>query len=184
VPISVDTSRPDVIRAAVDAGAGIINDVRALQQPGAVEAAAACGAAVCLMHMRGEPATMQQEPQYRDVVTEVRAMLAARAQTCQEAGITAARLCIDPGFGFGKLLAHNLELLRRLPELQDLGYPILVGLSRKSMLQALTGRDSDARLAGGLALATAAVLQGAQIVRAHDVAPTVDAVRIAAALLS
>jgi dihydropteroate synthase len=180
--ISVDTSRPEVIEQAVAAGAGMINDVRALQQAGAVQAVAKSGAAACLMHMRGEPATMQLAVHFNAVVSEVRATLAARLASCVAAGVEPERLCLDPGFGFGKLPVHNLELLRRLSELLDLGRPLLVGLSRKSWLKTLTGRDSGERLAGSLALATVAVLNGARIVRAHDVAETVDAVRVAAAL--
>ena len=180
--ISVDTSRPEVIEQAVDEGAALINDVRALQTRGALGALAKSGAAACLMHMRGEPATMQQSVHYGDVVAEVRAMLAARLAACVAAGIAAERLCLDPGFGFGKLASHNLQLLRELNELRVLDRPLLVGLSRKSMLKELTGRGKDERLAGSIALATAAVLNGAAIVRAHDVAATVDAVRVAAAL--
>jgi dihydropteroate synthase len=182
VLVSVDTSQPEVVRQAVDAGARLINDVRALQLPGALEAVAASGAAVCLMHMQGDPRTMQRNPEYADVVTDVKAMLAARVQACTAAGIGRERLCLDPGFGFGKQLAHNLELLRRLPEVAGLGLPLLVGLSRKSMLQALTGRGVGDRLAGSVALAAIAVMQGAHIVRAHDVAATLDAVRVAAAV--
>jgi dihydropteroate synthase len=184
VLISIDTSRPEVIRAAVAAGAAMINDVRALQRPGALEAAAASGAAVCLMHMQGEPASMQANPQYQDVVGEVRAMLAARLGACEAAGIAAERICLDPGFGFGKLISHNLALLRGLGQLADLGRPLLVGLSRKSMLQKLTGRAVGDRLAGSVALATLAVLHGARIIRAHDVAAALDAVRVAAAFMS
>ena len=180
--LSVDTSRPEVIEQTVAAGAAMINDVRALQVPGAMQALARSGAAVCLMHMQGEPATMQLKVQFNDVVAEVRSMLAARLAACEAADIAPERLCIDPGFGFGKLLAHNLELLRQLSSLLDLDRPVLVGLSRKSMLKTLTGRDSGDRLAGSIALAVAAVLNGAAIVRAHDVAATVDAVRVAAAL--
>lgn len=179
VLISADTSDALVIEQAVDHGAGLINDVRALQKPGALAAAARSGAAVCLMHMRGEPATMQQKIAYESVLAEVRAMLAARMAACVAAGIEAARLCVDPGFGFGKQLAHNLELLRHLSGFAQLGVPIVAGLSRKSMLGALTGRTPTERLAGSVALATIAVLNGARIVRAHDVAATVDAVRVA-----
>jgi dihydropteroate synthase len=182
VLLSVDTSQPEVMRQAVDAGARLINDVRALQLPGALQAAAASGAAVCLMHMQGDPRTMQRRPEYADLVTDIKAMLAARAQACIAAGIGRERLCLDPGFGFGKQLAHNLELLRRLSEVGALGLPLVVGLSRKSLLQALTGRGVGDRLAGSVALATIAVLQGAHVVRAHDVAATLDAVRVAAAL--
>jgi dihydropteroate synthase len=182
--ISVDTSKPEVMRAAVAAGADIINDVRALAEPGALEAAAASDAGLCLMHMQGEPRTMQDAPHYENVVDEVSAFLAARMRACREAGVDAARLAIDPGFGFGKLAVHNLTLLRNLASLDALGVPIVVGLSRKSMLSKLTGRPLEDRLAGSVALAAIAVLNGARIVRAHDVAATVDAVRIAAAVIS
>jgi dihydropteroate synthase len=180
--ICVDTSRPEVMRAAVDAGAAMINDVRALQLPGAVAAAATTGAAVCLMHMQGQPQTMQQQPVYGDVVNEVRVFLEQRMRSCVEAGIGIDRLCLDPGFGFGKTVAHNLTLLRRLSELDVLQRPLLVGLSRKSLLQRLTGRAPGERLAGSVALATLAVLHGARIVRAHEVAATVDAVAVSWAL--
>ncbi|MFT3905249.1 MAG: dihydropteroate synthase [Steroidobacteraceae bacterium] len=182
VVVSVDTSQPEVMRAAVAAGAGLINDVRALQRPGAVAAAAASGAAICLMHMQGEPGSMQQQPHYVDVVTEVKAFLAQRLQTCRAAGVAAGRLCLDPGFGFGKSAAHNLTLLRELATLAPADCPLLVGLSRKSLLQALTGRPVEQRLAGSVALATIAVLNGARIVRAHDVGATRDALQVAAAL--
>jgi dihydropteroate synthase len=179
--LSVDTSNPEVMRRAGAAGAHMVNDVRALRSPGALEAVAAGELGVCLMHMRGEPATMQVDPRYDDVVGEVQAFLAERVQSCIAAGMARERLCIDPGFGFGKLLAHNLQLLRALAQFQRLGLPLAVGLSRKSMVAALGGRAEE-RLAGSLALATIAVLHGARIVRAHDVAPTVDAVRIASAV--
>jgi len=181
--ISVDTSRGEVMRAAVAAGADIINDVRALQEPGALDAAAASGAGLCLMHMQGEPRTMQDAPQYQDVVAEVTAFLAGRIRACREAGIDAKRLAVDPGFGFGKRVADNLALLKHLVGLEALGVPIVTGLSRKSMLARLTGRGVDDRLAGSVALAGIAVLHGARIVRAHDVAATVDAVRVAAAVI-
>ncbi|MGH8253161.1 MAG: dihydropteroate synthase [Steroidobacteraceae bacterium] len=180
--VSVDTSRPEVIEQVLDAGAAMINDVRALQTPGALAAAARGSAAICLMHMKGSPETMQQSVHYDDVTAEVREMLAERIGACQAAGIDAERLCIDPGFGFGKLIQHNLELLRKLDELTSLARPVLIGLSRKSMLKTLIGRDSDDRLAGSIALATVAVLNGAAIIRAHDVAATVDAVAVAAKL--
>jgi dihydropteroate synthase len=180
--ISVDTSRPEVIEQAVAEGAAMINDVRALRARGALQALAKSQAAACLMHMQGEPATMQQAVHYDDVVAEVRTMLAARLNACAEAGIATERLCLDPGFGFGKLGPHNLQLLRELAELRVLDRPLLVGLSRKSLLKELTGRGKAERLAGSIALATVAVLNGAAIVRAHDVAATVDAVRVAAAL--
>jgi dihydropteroate synthase len=183
VPISVDTSKAAVMSAAVAAGASLINDVRALREPGAIEAAARTDAAVCLMHMQGQPRTMQQEPRYDDVVAEVRAFLEERADACVAAGIARERLVVDPGIGFGKRLEHNLALLARLSELSRIGLPLLVGVSRKSMFQALLGRAVEQRLAGGLAVATAAILSGASIVRAHDVAETVDAVKVAQALL-
>jgi len=178
VLVSVDTMKPEVMRAAVAAGAGLINDVLALQAPGAIETAAASGAAVCLMHMQGTPRTMQQDPHYEDVVREVGDFLQERAGACRAAGIPADRIALDPGFGFGKTLDHNLQLLRGLGGLGR-GYPLLVGLSRKSMLGKLTGRPVDQRLAGSIALAALAVAAGARIVRCHDVAETVDAVRVA-----
>ncbi|HUN27549.1 MAG TPA: dihydropteroate synthase [Steroidobacteraceae bacterium] len=182
VVISVDTSKPEIIRAAVAAGAGLINDVRALLVPGALEAVAASGCAVCLMHMRGEPAGMQQSPSYGDVVGEVQGFLGERVAAARAAGIPTERIAIDPGFGFGKTLAHNLELLRGLPRLAGTGLPLLVGFSRKSSVGALTGRAPGERLPGSLALATLAVFLGAHIVRAHDVAATLDAIRVAAAV--
>jgi dihydropteroate synthase len=179
VLISADTSDPEVIEQAIEAGAGLINDVRALQRPGALAAVARTGAGACLMHMRGEPATMQQSVLYQDVRAEVRAWLQERLAAAVAAGIERTRLCIDPGFGFGKSLTHNLDLLRHLGGFTDLGVPLVAGLSRKSMLAALTGRPADQRLAGSVALASIAVLNGALIVRAHDVAATLDAVRVA-----
>jgi dihydropteroate synthase len=182
VSISVDTSKPAVMTAAVRAGATFINDVRALREPGALEAAADTGAAICLMHMQGEPRTMQVDPRYDDVVTEVRDFLGERARSCMAAGIARERLAIDPGIGFGKRLEHNLALLASLQALVELRWPVLVGVSRKSIFGALLGRAVDERVAGGVAMATAAVLSGASIVRTHDVAPTVDAVKVAVAL--
>ena len=181
VPVSVDTSKPEVMRAAIAAGASMVNDVRALRSPGALEAVAGTGVAICLMHMQGEPGTMQSAPRYTDVLAEVRDFLRGRVQRCVEAGISVSRLVIDPGFGFGKTLEHNLELLRRLPELAADGRPVLAGLSRKSMVGQLTGRATGDRLAGSITLAMLAVQGGARIVRAHDVRPTVDALRIVAA---
>ena len=180
--ISVDTSKPEVMRAAAAAGAGFINDVRALRDPGALEAAAASGCGLCLMHMQGEPGTMQVAPRYDDVVAEVRAFLAARVAACREAGIDAARLTVDPGFGFGKNLEHNLTLLRQLGELAADGTPVLVGLSRKATVGKLTGREAGARVHGSVALAVIAALKGARIIRAHDVAATVDAMQVVAAV--
>ena len=182
VPVSVDTSKPEVMGRAISAGAGMINDVCALQAAGAVEVLARSRAAACLMHMQGEPRTMQLSPAYGDVVAEVRGFLCARAGACREAGIGADRLVLDPGFGFGKTLDHNLELLCSLDRIAAEGLPVLAGLSRKSMIGQLTGRPAGERLAGSVALAAIAVTNGASIVRAHDVAATVDAVRIAAAV--
>jgi dihydropteroate synthase len=180
--ISVDTSKPEVIRAAVAAGASMVNDVRALRLPGALEAAAGSGAAVCLMHMQGEPATMQDRPHYADVVAEVRDFLASRAAACATAGIARDRICIDPGIGFGKTPAHNLALLGNLAGIAADGLPVLVGVSRKSLVGIITGRTTGDRLAGSVAFAALAVARGASIVRAHDVAATLDAVRVAGAL--
>jgi dihydropteroate synthase len=182
VYISIDTTKPEVMRAAVDAGADIINDVRALGAPGALTAAANTGAGVCLMHMKGEPRTMQDAPSYDDVVSEVQGFLADRIDACIAAGIARERLVADPGFGFGKRIVDNLELLKQLSTLRGLRVPLLVGLSRKSLLARLTGRQVDDRTAGSVALAAIAVLNGARIVRAHDVAVTLDAIRVAAAV--
>jgi len=179
--ISVDTSSPELIRRAAAAGAHLINDVRALQRDGAVEALASTGMGACLMHMRGEPTDMQVDPRYEDVVTDVQRFLAARVAVCEAAGIGRERLCVDPGFCFGKLKEHNLSLLRGLTQFASLGLPLVVGLSRKSWVTILTGRPAPPaeRLPGSLALAVIAVLNGAQIVRTHDVAATVDALRVA-----
>jgi len=182
VPLSIDTSKPAVMTAAVRAGASMINDVRALREPGAIEAAARTGAAICLMHMQGEPRTMQADPRYGDVVAEVRDFLRERTAACLTSGIAKDRLMVDPGIGFGKRLEHNLALLAGLPALTSLGWPVLVGVSRKSMFGTLLGRAVDERVAGGVAVATAAVLAGASILRTHDVAATVDAVKVAVAL--
>ncbi|HEY3585472.1 MAG TPA: dihydropteroate synthase [Casimicrobiaceae bacterium] len=178
VCVSVDTMKPAVMRAAIAAGASMINDVRALQAEGALEVAADSDVAVCLMHMQGEPRTMQQAPAYRDVVAEVRAFLGRRAHACIDAGIAAERVVIDPGFGFGKSVAHNLDLLRHVGEFGALGFPVLVGLSRKSMIGALTGREIDDRQAGSIAAALLAALRGARILRVHDVRATVDALAV------
>ncbi len=176
--VSVDTTKPEVMREAAAAGAGMINDVRALQDPGALQAAAETGCAVCLMHMQGKPRTMQQNPEYDDVVTEVMGFLADRVDACTSAGIPASRIAIDPGFGFGKSVEHNLQLLARLDALRALGLPILAGLSRKSTLGAITGREVDDRMPASIVAAAIAVQNGASIVRVHDVAPTVDAIRV------
>ena len=182
IPISIDTSKPAVMTAAVHAGASMINDVRALREPGAMQAAARTEAAICLMHMQGEPRTMQADPRYSDVVAEVRDFLLERTEACLASGIAKNRLVVDPGIGFGKRLEHNLALLAGLPALTALGWPVLIGVSRKSMFGALLGRSVDERVAGSVAMATAAVLAGASIVRTHDIAATVDAVKVAVAL--
>jgi dihydropteroate synthase len=181
VPISVDTSKPEVMRAAVQAGAGMINDVAALRAPGALEAAAALGRPVVLMHMQGEPRTMQDDPRYADVVGEVHAFLASRLAAAAAAGIPRAQLLIDPGFGFGKTVEHNLALLRRLRELTSLA-PVLAGLSRKSMIGKLLGLAVERRVHASVALALLAVQNGARIVRVHDVGPTVEALRMTQAV--
>lgn len=178
--ISIDTVKPGVMRAACAAGADLINDVRGLREPGALAAAAETGAGVCLMHMQGRPRTMQSSPTYSDVVLDVRDFLTERIETCVRAGIPRERLVVDPGFGFGKNLAHNLALLRRLPELVELGPPLLVGVSRKSMFAHLLGDiPAKERLPASLAAAAIAVTRGARLVRVHDVAATRQAVDIA-----
>lgn len=178
IPISVDTTKPELMREAADAGAGLLNDVRALRAEGALEAAAATGLPVCLMHMQGEPRTMQQAPSYTDVMTEVGEFFVERISACVEAGIPRERLILDPGFGFGKSLSHNCHLLAGLRTFEPLGLPLLVGLSRKSMLGALTGREVDDRLAASIAAALIAAERGARIIRVHDVAATRDALRV------
>lgn len=176
--VSVDTSSPALMREAALLGAGMINDVRSLSRDGALQAAAQGNLAVCLMHMQGEPQTMQDSPQYDDVTTAVRTFLADRVAACEAAGIARERLLIDPGFGFAKTLAHNLSLFRHMQALHDLHLPLLVGVSRKSMIGKVLGREVDQRLAGSLALAALAVKQGAHILRVHDVAETVDVLRM------
>ena len=178
VAISIDTTKPEVMRAAVAAGAVLINDVLALRAPGALEAAAALDVGICLMHMQGEPRTMQANPRYDDVVREVGAFLRGRVEAALAAGIARERLLIDPGFGFGKTLEHNLALLRGLGSFSDLGVPILAGLSRKSMIAKVLGLPVEERLPASLALALVAVQNGARILRVHDVAATRDAVRM------
>lgn len=182
VVISMDTSTPAVMREGARAGAGLINDVRSLRRPGALETAAATDLAICLMHMRGEPGTMQQAPVYADVAGEVGAFLAEQVARCEAVGISRQRLVLDPGYGFAKTLEHNLELFRRQAELLAFGLPLLVGVSRKSMIGAVTGRPVEGRLAGGLALAALALAKGAQILRVHDVAETVDVVKMITAV--
>ena len=178
VPISIDTSKPAVMRAAVAAGAGMINDVTALTADGSLAVAAELGVPVCLMHMQGTPRTMQSDPQYDDVVDDVFNYLADRVRACEAAGLARERLLIDPGFGFGKTLAHNLSLLSGLERFRELGLPLLVGMSRKSMLGAVTGRTVEDRGTASVAAALMAVERGAQVVRVHDVAATVDALRL------
>jgi dihydropteroate synthase len=176
--VSVDTRRPAVMKAAIAAGASMINDVDALAAPGALEEVAASSCAVCLMHKKGEPSTMQQDPHYDDVLGEVKAFLKERVSAALAAGVAAARIVVDPGFGFGKTVEHNLELLRRLNDFCSLGVPVLAGLSRKSTLQKLTGRPVDERLAGSLALALLALQRGATILRVHDVKETRDVIAV------
>ncbi len=182
VVVSVDTSSPELMREAAKLGAGLINDVRGLQRPGAPEAAAEAGVPVCIMHIQGEPKTMQHRPQYRNVLRDVSAFLADRIRVAEQAGVRPENILLDPGFGFGKTLAHNLELLAALDQFQLMGHPLLVGMSRKSMLGQITGREVDERLPASLAAATIAAMKGASIVRVHDVRETVDAVRVVAAV--
>ena len=184
LPISIDTSKPGVMRAAVAAGASIINDVFALQADGALEAAVELQRPVCLMHMQGEPRNMQEQPQYDDVVGEVTQFLRERVAQCKQAGLAEDLIIVDPGFGFGKSPAHNVELLAGLDRVAELAVPVLVGLSRKSTLGKITGRDVTQLMPASIAAAVVAVQQGAQIVRAHDVAETVDALRVAAAVMN
>lgn len=180
--VSVDTSRPQVMLESAVKGAGLINDVRALQLESALVAAAKTGLPVCLMHMQGQPQTMQNKPQYRDVFNDVSEFLLQRVEVANQAGISKEKILVDPGFGFGKSLDHNLGLLRQLPDLVALGYPVLVGLSRKSILSSITNRAVDQRLAGSLALALLAAQSGAKIIRVHDVAATVDVLKVLAAV--
>jgi len=182
VPLSIDTVKPEVMRAALAAGADMINDIMALRVPGAMEVVAGSTAAVCLMHMQGEPRTMQGAPHYDDVVAEVSAFLAERAAACAAAGIVKDRLVIDPGFGFGKSLAHNLDLLRHLDRLVAMGLPVLAGISRKSMLGGITGRPVNERVPASVAAALIAVQKGAAMVRIHDTAATRDALAVLEAI--
>ena len=178
-PLSVDTYKPEVMREALAADADMINDINGFRAPGAVEAVAEADCALCIMHMQGGPQNMQRDPRYGDVVGEVGAFLRARAEALQEAGAARGRLCIDPGFGFGKTLEHNVTLLRNLGKMQnELGLPVLAGMSRKSMIGGITGKPVEDRLAGSLAAALAAAAQGVKIVRVHDVAETVDALAV------
>ncbi len=178
IPVSVDTRRPAVMRQALAAGASMINDIEALEAPGALEAVAASGCALCLMHKKGDTATMQRDPRYADVVGEVREFLSARIHACEKAGIARDRIAIDPGFGFGKTAAHNFTLLKRLPELAALGVPVMAGWSRKSSLGAVTGRPVEERLAASLAAALLALQGGATILRVHDVKETRDVLAV------
>ena len=182
VPVSVDTYKPEVMRRALDAGADIINDVQALQRPGALAAVAGSGAGVCLMHMRGEPASMMELAVYGDVVAEVGAFLSQRAQAARDSGIPAESITLDPGYGFAKTAQHNLQLLAGLQRLVELGYPLLVGWSRKRTLGDITGKPVEQRLPASLAAALRAINAGANVVRVHDVAATVDAIKVWAAV--
>ncbi|MES9968475.1 MAG: dihydropteroate synthase [Candidatus Thiodiazotropha sp.] len=183
VPISIDTNKPLVMGEAVSAGAGMINDIMALQVPGALEAVAEAGVPVCLMHMQGEPRTMQKAPHYENVVEEVKTFLRQRLDACEAAGISRHKLIIDPGFGFGKTLAHNLSLLKELQLLRELAAPMLVGISRKSMIGSIIGNQAvDQRLMGSVAAAVIAAMGGAAIIRVHDVRETVDALKVVAAV--
>ncbi|HHJ80428.1 MAG TPA: dihydropteroate synthase [Candidatus Tenderia electrophaga] len=183
VPISVDTSKPGVMRATVAAGANMLNDVRALQEEGALLAAAELAVPVCLMHMQGKPRSMQEDPRYDDVTMDVLQFLKGRIDVCQKAGIARNKLLVDPGFGFGKSLSHNLTLLRELDRFKSLELPILIGVSRKSMIGTVLDKPVDQRLYGSLAAASLALWQGASVIRAHDVAATKDVVKLCQAVL-
>ncbi len=184
VTISVDTSKAEVMRAAVSAGASLVNDVRALREPGALEVVAELGVDVCLMHMQGEPRTMQRRPVYKDVVDDVYRFLSERVESCLSAGIRRESIMIDPGFGFGKSLAHNLVLLRELERFKVMGLPLLVGVSRKSMFGDILNRPTAERMVGSVVAATIAAWQGADVLRVHDVAETVDALKVCCAVKS
>lgn len=183
VPISIDTYKPDVMHAALKAGASIVNDVRALQEDGALAVVASYDVGVCLMHMQGMPQTMQDNPTYLDVVTEVSDFLMSRASVCLDAGIKKNRIMLDPGFGFGKTREHNITLAKQLQRLAALGFPLLVGLSRKSVLGQVTGNDVNARLYASIAAAVISTMKGAKILRVHDVKATVEALKVATAIL-
>lgn len=183
IPISIDTYKPEVMRAAIAAGASMINDINALQEVGALDVIAGTDVSVCLMHMQGTPQTMQINPSYADVVKEVSDFLFTRLQACMQAGIAKDRLLIDPGFGFGKSRAHNITLIQQLNTLTQLGYPMLVGLSRKSVLGQVTGGDVESRLHASIAAAVISAMKGAKIVRVHDVKATVDALKVVAAVM-
>ena len=183
VPISIDTYKPEVMRAAIQAGADIVNDICALREDGALEIVANSNAGVCLMHMQGIPQTMQINPQYTDVVAEVKQFLADRVEACLAHGIARERIMLDPGFGFGKTTAHNVALIQHLSSFVELGFPLLVGLSRKSVLGRIAGGDEQQRLHAGLAASVISVMKGAKIVRVHDVKATVDALKVVAAVM-
>ena len=183
VVISVDTSSPELMTEAVAVGAGLLNDVRALGREGALKAASATGLPICLMHMQGSPATMQDRPEYDDVLDDVEDFLAQRVKDCEAAGINSDRLILDPGFGFGKTVEHNLRLMNNITHLRNMGFPVLIGTSRKSMIGAVLGRDVDQRLPGSLATVAMAVMQGAEIIRVHDVAETMDVVKMTRAMM-
>ncbi len=178
VPVSVDTCKPAVMAAVLEAGADMINDIMGFEAPGSVQAVAGASCALCAMHMRGEPRTMQDAPEYGDVVREVGDYLAGRARALRDAGVASERIVLDPGFGFGKTVAHNYTLLAHLPELRAGDHPLLLGVSRKSMIGAVTGRPADRRLGGSIAAALAGAARGAAILRVHDVADTVDALKV------
>lgn len=183
IPISIDTYKPDVMRAAIQAGASLVNDVKALQEDGAIEVVANSEAGVCLMHMQGSPQKMQENPSYTNVVKEVSDFLLERIHACEKAGIAKNRILIDPGFGFGKTRSHNITLIKQLDAINDIGYPMLVGLSRKSVLGQVTGSDVDARIYASVAAAVISAMKGAKIVRVHDVKATVEALKVVAAIL-
>jgi dihydropteroate synthase len=183
IPISIDTYKPQVMQAAISAGASMVNDVRALQEGGALEVVAKTKVGVCLMHMQGTPQTMQTNPHYNDVVNDVKAFLQARLQASIDAGVGVSRIMLDPGFGFGKTREHNIALLQNLESFADLGQPLLVGLSRKSVLGQMTGNDVDARLYASIAASVLAAQKGAKILRVHDVKATVEALKVVSAVI-
>ena len=183
IPISIDTYKPEVMRQAIEAGASIVNDVRALQEVGALEIVANSNAGVCLMHMQGNPQTMQLDPHYVDVVSEVKQFLEERLIAAEQAGISKERILLDPGFGFGKRTTHNIALIQHLEELAAIGQPLLVGLSRKAVLGAIAGGDEQQRLHAGLASSVISAMKGAKILRVHDVKATVDALKVVSAVL-
>ena len=182
IPISIDTYKPQVMQAAISAGASIVNDIRALQESRALEIVAASDLGVCLMHMQGMPQTMQVNPQYADVLAEVKMFLQQRLQECESAGVARSRVVLDPGFGFGKTRAHNITLIQHLASFSSLGQPLLVGLSRKSVLGQMTGNDVDARLYASIAASVISAMVGANIMRVHDVKATVEALKIVTAI--